>query len=81
MTFATVAKTLIDAIEELRIPYFVGGSLASGARGIPRSTLDADLIIEMTPRRVVLLAAALGPDWYLDTDMARIPWNIIAPSM
>jgi hypothetical protein len=71
MDFATVAKTLIEAIEELKIPYFVGGSLASGARGIPRSTLDVDLIIEMTPRRAVLLASSLGPDWYLDVDMAR----------
>jgi hypothetical protein len=71
MDFATVAKKLIETIEDLKIPYFIGGSLASGARGIPRSTLDVDLIIEMTPRRAVLLASALGQDWYFDVDMAR----------
>lgn len=71
MDFATAAKTLIEAIENLGIPYFVGGSAASCARGIPRATLDVDLVIEMNPRRTVLLASALGSDWYLDVDMAR----------
>jgi len=71
MDFATAAKTLIQALEELRIPYFVGGSVASCARGIPRATLDADLVVEMTPRCAPLLASALGRDWYLDVDMAR----------
>ena len=71
MDFATVARTLIEAIEGLKIPYFVGGSVAACARGIPRATLDVDLVIEMTVRRAVLLASALGRDWYLDVDMAR----------
>ena len=71
MTFATIAKTLIEAIEDLKIPYFVCGSTASCAHGIPRATLDVDLVVQMTARRAVLLAAGLGQDWYLDADMAR----------
>lgn len=31
-------------LEELEVPYVVGGSLASSLHGIPRSTQDADLV-------------------------------------
>src|SRR6185436_11687167 len=31
-------------LEELDVPYVVGGSLASSLHGIPRSTQDADLV-------------------------------------
>lgn len=71
MDFATVAKTIIEAIEDLDIAYFVGGSVAACAWGIPRATLDTDIVVAMTPRQTVLLASALGEDWYLDVDMAR----------
>jgi hypothetical protein len=71
MGFATVAKTLIEAIEALKIPYFVCGSVAACTWGIPRATLDADLVIDLTPRRAALLASALGENWYFDVDIAR----------
>jgi hypothetical protein len=51
------------------------GSLASSARGIPRSTLDADLVAAIAVTDVVRLAAALGADWYADADQMK---NMVA---
>jgi hypothetical protein len=50
MTLAEpIAVTLrvADALEKLGIRYLVGGSLASSVHGIPRSTQDIDLLVEL----------------------------------
>ena len=38
------------ALERMGIPYFVGGSLASSAHGVPRATLDADIVADLLER-------------------------------
>lgn len=40
-----VALSVADALERCRVPYVVGGSLASSVSGEPRSTLDIDLVV------------------------------------
>ncbi len=35
---------LLDALEKLGVPYQVGGSLASSVHGVPRSSLDIDIL-------------------------------------
>jgi hypothetical protein len=64
-------RTIAAALESLRIPYLVGGSVASSARGIGRTTFDTDLVARISPAQVDLLASRLGKDWYVDTDAAR----------
>ena len=59
------------ALETLRIPYLIGGSIASGAHGIGRTTFDVDIVAGISPRQADALAAALGKDWYVDTETAR----------
>jgi hypothetical protein len=66
-----VALLVIDALEDLGIPYQVGGSFASSLHGIPRQTRDLDLVVEMTFARVPLLVARLQNDFYLDADNMR----------
>ena len=39
-----VVARLAEVFEELSIPYFVGGSLASSLYGIPRATNDVDFV-------------------------------------
>ena len=62
---------VIRPLEELKIDYLVGGSLASSAHGIPRSTNDADLVVDLRLGQVPLLVAALHDDFYLDADRIR----------
>jgi hypothetical protein len=49
-----VTMLVIETLNALEIPYFIGGSLASSVRGVIRTTLDVDLVsdfcrIQMTP--------------------------------
>jgi hypothetical protein len=37
---------VIDKLNEQRIPYMIVGSFASNLHGVPRTTHDADLVIE-----------------------------------
>lgn len=64
---ATLA--VIDALETLGVPYMLVGSLSSNAYGIPRSTHDADFIIECTPEFLPRLAAHMGSAYRLDPQM------------
>jgi hypothetical protein len=43
-------RQVIAVLEELKIPYAVGGSLASSVHGIPRATLDGDIVAEFALR-------------------------------
>jgi hypothetical protein len=50
---------VIDALESAGIPYMIVGSLASNVHGIPRSTRDADLVVEADPSAWDRLGRAL----------------------
>jgi len=64
---ATLA--VIDALEKLDIPYMLVGSLSSNVYGIPRSTHDADFVIECAAELLPRLAAHLGSAYRLDPQM------------
>lgn len=52
-------------LEELRIDYWLGGSLASSVHGEPRSTHDVDFVVDMRARDVSGLVARLSPDYHV----------------
>jgi hypothetical protein len=60
---------VIEAFERLNIPYLIGGSLASALHGTARSTLDADLVVDLQPEQVKSLVEQLQNDFYIDQDM------------
>ncbi len=53
-------------LERLGLPYVVGGSLASGSWGEPRSTHDIDLLVRLDHEGVPGLARALREGFYVD---------------
>lgn len=57
-------------LDDLGIPYLVGGSLASITFGEPRFTQDLDLMIDAGEDEVRALAARLQDDFYVDADAA-----------
>lgn len=59
---------LCDTLRGLRVRFAVVGSLASSARGIPRSTVDGDLVAAVRVMDAGRLADALGSDWYADAE-------------
>lgn len=52
---------VIAVLEDMGVPYHVGGSLASMAHGVPRTTLDADIVVGLAPEQVSEFLARLGP--------------------
>ena len=69
---------LSDTLREITAPlnrvgirYAIGGSLASSARSIWRTTLDVDIIAAIAPAQAEAFVQALGKDWYADVDEVR----------
>ncbi len=68
---ANALRLVSAALEGLGIPYLVGGSLASSSRGIFRATVDIDFVARIGPQQAQALSAALGRDWYADSEQIR----------
>jgi hypothetical protein len=52
LTARSTFEKLRAALESVGIPYFVTGSFASSAHGVPRSTNDIDIVIAPTPEQL-----------------------------
>ena len=66
-----VASLVARALDDLGVPYFVGGSLASTLHGEPRLTRDADLVAELQLRHAEPLARALTGTFHADAESMR----------
>ena len=60
-----------QTLEQLGIPYAVGGSLASSLHGVMRSTLDVDIVADMRLEHIPPLVSALSQEFYADDEMMR----------
>lgn len=66
MTTEAAVASVIDALEELRIPYLLVGAFASNTYCIPRATNDADFVVTLEPGRLNSLADRLGTTFRLN---------------
>jgi hypothetical protein len=66
-----IALTVIGVLEDLTLPYHVGGSFASSVHGCPRQTRDLDLVIDLPASAVPLLVSRLEGAFYLDEERIR----------
>ena len=62
---------LLAVLDQMEIQYYVGGSVASSAHGIPRTTMDLDLVADLSPEQVDEFASRLQQDFYADAAMMR----------
>ncbi len=62
---------VIEALGALGVRCYVGGSVASSIHGVPRASIDADVVAELGPDHVAPLAARLRPSFYLDESRMR----------
>lgn len=74
---------VVRTLERLGVPYFVAGSLASSLHGVPRASIDADLVADLLPEHVPALCDGLGEAYYLPRGSisraveARTSFNVI----
>ena len=66
-------RFLVAALEDVGVPYALGGSIASIAYGEPRATLDIDVIASLDADNLAPFCARFPPgDFYLDRDTHRL---------
>jgi hypothetical protein len=70
-TPAEALARLLAAFDRLEVAYAVGGSAASSAHGIPRTTLDVDLVVDLRSDLIDALAEELNTEFYIDPGMIR----------
>lgn len=63
-----VTLAIARALESVGARYCLGGSLASSLHGTPRSTLDADLVTDLSGERVGDFLAAVGPAFFVEPE-------------
>lgn len=65
----TATRPVVKAFEQLGIRYFIGGSIASSAYGIARSTMDVDIVADMHQKDARSFAGMLASAYYVDETM------------
>ncbi len=66
--FWAVPLQVIAVLEEMGVPYHVGGSFASSIHGVPRQTRDLDLVVELSFSHVAAFAACLQAEFYVEAE-------------
>lgn len=62
---------IADLLDALSIPYALGGSMASSLFGMPRSTVDIDIAVDLPADRSEALLQAAAAEFYVPLDAAR----------
>jgi len=69
-TSLSVVLDVIGVLEDLGVRYHLGSSFASAVHGVPRQTMDADLVVDLSAGHVDRLVGRLANDFYADRDAA-----------
>ncbi len=69
-TAGELVHRVVDVLDALNIPFMVVGSFSSNVYGIPRSTKDADFVIQLGNQSIAGIASALGDNFTLDSQLA-----------
>lgn len=64
-------EPLIRFFEANQIQYHIGGSVASSAHGIPRTTIDVDLVADIKLHHVEKMVQSLQTIYYIDASMIQ----------
>ena len=65
------AQPVAELFERLGVRYYVGGSIASSTRGVPRASLDVDIAVELRSEHIAPLVAALAGSYYEGEERVR----------
>jgi hypothetical protein len=66
-----VLKVVVEKLENCGVAYMIVGSFASNVYGKPRTTHDADVVIEINEQSLEKLVQSFGNDFYFDMETAR----------
>lgn len=63
------AESVIQFLQANEINYHIGGSVSSSAHGIPRTTIDIDLVVDLKIHQVGKMVTKLKGAYYIDSGM------------
>ncbi|MEW6129825.1 MAG: DUF6036 family nucleotidyltransferase [Acidobacteriota bacterium] len=61
-----VLLRVVEKLDDLNIPYVVGGSFASSLHGMARATNDVDFVVAISLKQVKAFVASFENEFYLD---------------
>ena len=64
-----VTLEVTAVLEQLAIPYILGGSFASAIHGVVRTTQDSDILAEIEEKHIEAFILAHQEEFYLDDQM------------
>ena len=70
-TPADAFRRILEVLDRLKIGYLAGGSIASSVHGIPRTTMDVDLVVELRLDHVERFYTEVKSDFYADLDTMK----------
>jgi hypothetical protein len=62
-------QPVLKAFENLSIPYYIGGSVASSIYGMARATMDVDIVADLKISHINRLKQILENEYYIDNEM------------
>jgi len=62
-------QPVLKAFENLFIPYYIGGSVASSIYGMARATMDVDIVADLKISHINRLKQILENEYYIDNEM------------
>ncbi len=68
---ANALQQLLAVLDRMELPYYVGGSVASSVHGVPRLTMDVDVVVSLREDQVNELAGLLASEFYVDAPTIR----------
>ena len=70
MTSNEVVVAMIDALDAAGVAYMLVGAYSCNVHGVPRSTKDADFVVQVTPDQMARIRAHLDRRFELDPQMS-----------
>jgi hypothetical protein len=68
----SLLRRIVAALQTANVDFMIAGSFASSMHGMPRTTNDLDIVIDVTPATLeALLKQFPAADYYVDADAAR----------
>jgi len=64
-------QLVLSKLESCGMAYMLTGSFASNIHGVPRTTYDADIVVEADPVSLDEFVQSLGKDFYVSHEAAR----------
>jgi hypothetical protein len=64
-------RPVLDALCDLGVRHYVGGSIASSAHGVARASIDADVVAELRPEHADRLCSAIVGAYYVPEARVR----------